>query len=302
MSDNEQNSAQETPVQVEVEEKSCNCKAAAKTCPCKKIARIFGGIAAVIIAAVMLLLIFRDTFIPTTVSKIGTLALGTKVEIKKFSSSLTGKVDIQGLSVANPEGYKNPNAFVLDHVYVDVSILSLLSSEIVIREILVTGMQVDLEAKLNRTNLGELKANVEKLAPQKDTSKADKQEEPADTDNASQKSVVIEKLNINNNFISLSNSAIGITTRIPLVPINMENVGQGQTVAETFNEIFIRILSSVFDACKNVGGKLGNSIQSATSTLSNSASAIGKGLTDTTKGIGKSFSDTTGNLFKGLKK
>ena len=81
-----------------------------------------------------------------------------------------------------------------------------------------------------------------------------------------------------------------MTSRIPLVPISMENVGKGQSVAETFNEIFIKILTSVFDACAGVGGALGDSVKNAGSALSDSASSIGKGLVD-----------ASGKIFKGFK-
>ena len=285
MSEQEQNNISE---QADTKEATCACGCQKKACRCRKAGKIALWIAGIIIVIAAILLLFRDMYIPFVVSKAGTFALGTKVELKKFSSSLTGKVDIQGLSVANPEGYNNPNAFKLEHVYVDVSVLSLLSNEIVVREILVTGMQVDLEAKLNRTNLGELKANVDRLVPQK--SSADAESDTADTKEKSAKSVVIEKLNINNNFISLSNSMISMTSRIPLVPISMENVGKGQSVAETFNEIFIKILTSVFDACAGVGGALGDSVKNAGSALSDSASSIGKGLVD-----------ASGKIFKGFK-
>ena len=295
------NSSQNTNVSSET--KPCSCK---KSCPCKKISKILFWILGSIIAAAMLLLIFRDLYIPVAVSKVGTFVLGTKVELKKFSSSLTGKVDIQNLTVANPDGYNNPNAFVLEHVYVDVSILSLLTDEIRVKEILVTGMQVDLEAKLNRTNLGELKENVDKLiSSEKKPETSSAAEDETSADNRTQKSVVIERLNINNNFISLSNSAISVTTKIPLLPINMENVGEGQSIAETFSEIFLKIFTSIFDACSGIGGALGDSIKGAASTigkgLSDVSQQVGSGFSNTTKDISKGFSDTTNKLLKGFK-
>ena len=269
------------------EQTPCDCtKNEKKQCRCK-IRKVLLGIVGVIVAAAALLLIFRDMYIPFVVSKAGTFALGTKVELKKFSSSLTGKVDIQGLSVANPEGYHNSKAFELERIYVDLSIPSLFSNKIIVREILVTGMKVDLESKITRTNLGDIQKNVERLLPVKDKSN------DTNTDDTkaekSQKSAVIEKLNINNNSISFSNSALGLTVNIPLVPISMTDVGKGQSIAETLNEVLTRILTSVFDACSNLGGSVADSLKGTGSLLSDSASSIGKGLSDTTKKIFSGF-------------
>lgn len=290
----------------EIKEGSCNCGCSGKTTSaCRKAVNALLWVIGLIAVIFAILLLFRDMYIPSLVSKAGTFVLGTKVELKKFSSSLSGKVDIQGLSIANPEGYTNAKAFVLDHVYVNVSMASLFTDDIVVKEILVTGMQVDLEAKLNKTNLGELQDNVKRLVPVQTAEVSGNQNVSDESEDAAQKSVVIEKLNINNNSISFSNSMFHMTTRVPLVPINMENVGQGQTAAETFNEIFLKILTSVFDACTSVGGALGDSVKGAGAALTDSAAAIGKGvgtgLSDAAKGLGKGLSDSTEKLLKGIK-
>ena len=315
MSELEQNTDQQAVENSGNTECNCGCNEKEnqkKPCACKKIRKVVLWVLGVLVAVIALLLIFRDFYIPAVVSKAGTYALGTKVELKKFSSSLTGKIDIQGLSVANPEGYNNPNAFVLERVFVDISIPSLFSNEIIVHEILVTGMQVDLEAKLNRTNLTDLQKNIESKLPAKSDKPAEKQE-VSETDSAKpQKSVVIEKLDINNNYISFSNATLHLTTKIPLVPISLKDIGRGQSIAETVNEILIRVLTSVFDACSSVGGALSNSLKDAGSALSDSAGKLGKGLSDaagklgddlskSTKDLGKGLSDSANKLFRNFK-
>ena len=73
-----------------------DCK---KKCCCKKVKKVLLWIAGVIAVLLALTIIFRDLFIPVAVSNIGSFALGTEVKLKKFSSSLTGKVDIQGIAL-----------------------------------------------------------------------------------------------------------------------------------------------------------------------------------------------------------
>lgn len=294
MSEEEKNSVCEA--QVESGEKNSSAGCDKKKCCCKKVKKIALAVVGVIVVLLALVVIFRDLFIPVAVSNIGSFALGTEVKLEKFSSSLTGKVDIQGLSVANPAGYHNPNAFVLERVYVDLSVLSLLTDEIVINKILVTGMQIDLEAKLNRTNLGELQKNVERLIPAGGES-APEEEKPAE-EKKSQKQVVIGQLDINNNVISFSNSALHFSAKIPLVPISMTDIGRGQSVAETVNEIFAKILTSVFDACSGAGAAIGNSLKDAGAVIGDSAKNLGTAVGDSAKELGKGISDAAGKLFK----
>lgn len=278
--------------------KECCCgqeKAAEqKPCKCKKIRRILIWTAGVILALLALLLIFRDIFITAAVTHAGTFIVGTKVELKKFSSSLTGKVDIQGLTVANPEGFHNPYAFSLERVYVDISIPSLFTDEIVVNEILVTGMQVDLEAKLNKTNLGVIQENVARLVPAEDPNDQNSDVNADASENEQQ--LVIKKLTINNNNVSFSNALLKLTAKVPLVPISMTDVGKGMTIPQTINTVFVKILTSVFDACAGVGGALGDSLKNAGSFFGDSASEISKGIGNTAESI----SDGTGKFFKKL--
>ena len=267
-----------------------------KSCRCKKVRKILVRVGAAVLALLVILLLFRDVFITAAVTHAGSFIMGTKVELKKFSSSLTGKVDIQGLTVANPEGFHNPYAFSLERVYVDLSIPSLFTKEIIVREILVTGMQVDLEAKLNRTNLGVLQENISRLIPA--PTQTDNSGDVKTVDEKEEPQVIIEKLTINNNNISFSNSLLKLTAKVPLVPISMTDVGKGMTVTETINTVFIKIITSVFDACAGVGGVVGDSLKDAGSFLKNSAEGITGGIGKTTSGI----TESTGKFFKGLTK
>ena len=287
MSEENKNDVCASQETVEVKE-TASAENCTKKCCCKKVKKVLLVIGAVLAVLIALTVIFRDLFIPFAVTNVGSFALGTEVKLKKFSSSLSGKVDIQGLTVANPAGYHNPYAFSLEQVYVDLSIPSLLTNEIVINEVLVTGMQIDLEAKLNRTNLGELQKNVERLLPAKSGSSSAK--ESSSSDSKAQKQLVIGKININNNVISFSNSALHFTAKIPLVPISMTDVGKGQPIGETINDIFGKILTSVFDACSGAGAAIGDSLKDAGAVIGDSAKGLGKGISDAAGKLFKTFS------------
>lgn len=289
-----------------VADTQCNCQKnntekSKKFCRCKIKKTVFWVLGSIVFLVAMLL-IFRDMYIPYAVTKAGSLILGTKVELKNFSSSLTGKVDIQGLTVANPAGYHNPTAFELERVYVDMSALSIFSDEILIHEILVTGMKIDLESKLNRTNLGDIQKNVERLLPKKD--KTSTQENSVNvsskSENKKAKSVVIEKLNINNNSLSFSNSLLQLTINVKLIPISMTDIGKGQSITETLNEVLIRILSSAFEACSKAGGSIVDSLKNTGSLFSESAANFGKNAADSTKNIGKGVAEQAKKIFKGF--
>ena len=106
------------------------------------------------------LLFVRDTLVEFTVEKAGSALLGTQIEVADFSSSLAGRVELTGLTVANPQGYEAPHAIKLEKIIVDIDILSLLTERIRIREITVRGFLLNFEQKLANNNLGEIQDNL----------------------------------------------------------------------------------------------------------------------------------------------
>ena len=103
----------------------------------------------VLLAVILLGLVFRDYIVMGLVPKIGELVTGTPVKLASFSSSFDGKVRLEGLQVGNPPGYQQPNALVLESIYVKVNPGTLFSNRIEVDEIIIKGLKTNYEMRLD---------------------------------------------------------------------------------------------------------------------------------------------------------
>ncbi len=92
--------------------------------------------------------------------QVASKALGVPVTIGSVHISLEEKrVDVKDINIANPKGYKNPNAIEVDSVVIAAETLSkeLLS----FARVEVNGTTTNLEVNGKSTNLGDLKKNID---------------------------------------------------------------------------------------------------------------------------------------------
>ncbi len=197
-------------------------------------------------------LICRDVIVKQAVTRVGSMVTGTKVELDAFSSSLFGgSAEITGFRVGNPEGYQNPEAFRVEKVVVCLNPGSIFSSKIEIFEVSVSGMRVDFEMRLDgSSNLTDIQKNVEQFAGTGDAEPAEEQTpaEAQEAESASEKQLVIRLFQVSDSRVSLSSNVLKTTADIPLPPIEMTDVGEGQTMGETFQELYAQLIVSISKA------------------------------------------------------
>lgn len=197
-------------------------------------------------------LICRDVIVKQAVTRVGSMVTGTKVELDAFSSSLFGgSAEITGFRVGNPEGYQNPEAFRVEKVVVRLNPGSIFSSKIEIFEVSVSGMRVDFEMRLDgSSNLTDIQKNVEQFAGTGDAEPAEEQTpaEAQEAESASEKQLVIRLFQVSDSRVSLSSNVLKTTADIPLPPIEMTDVGEGQTMGETFQELYAQLIVSISKA------------------------------------------------------
>jgi len=86
-------------------------------------------------------------------------ALGVKVEIGRMDISVKERrVEISNLTIANPEGYKNPHAVTVERVNI---LAGSLGKELLeFRDVSVEGADVYLEITMRGTNLSDIRKNL----------------------------------------------------------------------------------------------------------------------------------------------
>jgi len=199
-------------------------------------------------------------------------------------SAFSGKGELTGLVVGNPEGFKTPHAVKLATASLQVNPASLLADKIVVQSIKVDAAEITFEGSLGSSNLGKIQENVDAyvaslLGPAGKESKSDQKSAPG-------KKLQVDELIISNAKINLSMTILGgKSATVPLPEIKLTNLGQGAdgvTPAEVIKVVM-----------KDVMGK-------TTTAVTGYLSGAGKALLDGAKGVGGAAADAAKGVTKGL--
>lgn len=185
----------------------------------------------------------------------GAVTLQTAV-IRPFA----GKINLEELTVSNPEGFNTPSAIKLRQLVVNLEITSVMSDTIHIREIVIDGPQITLEQPLTgKSNFKTILDNIEKAMPPTDPTKPKPDNKGKDVPEA--KKVIIDSLVIRNGRINLSTPLMqGVAAPIPLPTITLKDVGKEREVGITESVAIIinAILNGAFSAATSTVGALGD--------------------------------------------
>ncbi|HDQ46434.1 MAG TPA: AsmA family protein [bacterium] len=115
-----------------------------------------------IAGAIVYLLTHLDFIVKTAIEKYGSQATQTAVRVRRVRIRLKeGAAGIEGLTVANPAGFRTPQAFSLGEIGVDIDLKSLKGEEIGIDEIVIRSPEIFVEInKENKNNLNEIRKNL----------------------------------------------------------------------------------------------------------------------------------------------
>ena len=274
----------------------------------KLIAKILLWIVIVLVAVILLALWQIDRIAATGTRTVGSMLTGTKVDVENISiSPLAGDVQVKNFTVGNPEGFHNPIAIKVGNLHVDAGMKSLLSDKVVVEHLEVTGVAIDFEVKIGTgSNLDVILKNVEK-ATGADQKKAEKPAETTDKkeNSAAQKQVVIKKLILRDSKVTVSSGLIKTSMVIPLLPIEMENVGEGKDLAGTISEVMSRIITEVTNVVKldKIGKSLSETGEGIVKGLDKATESVGGAIVSAGDSAGKALDDTlnsTKKLLQGL--
>ncbi|MBI4345748.1 MAG: hypothetical protein HY553_02765 [Elusimicrobia bacterium] len=196
----------------------------------------------------------------------GSLATGTKVTVRGVSvSPWTGSGRLRGLEVGNPVGYSKAHALRVEDIRVRLSPASLLTHEVVVREVVIDGPDVNWEADVGGGNLGRIRKALEG-PPSKRKGAGE----------SSGKRVVIERVTVRNGQVRVSALGVEKPWSFSLPELNLRDIGKGGGTREAVSQV----LNAIFRAAIDAGGGAGGVLRSAT----------------------KSVGDTIGGLLKKVKR
>ena len=208
--------------------------------------------------------LYLEPMVKGVVHKFGTQIVGTEVNLAGFSlHPLDGELEINGFTVANPEGYEAPNLLSLGNIFVKVDPKSVLSDTIVVEEVRILKPELTYEMpNFSTSNVQQLQENVARNTAKSGEAKPveAKAEEPAATESAPAKKVIIRKVTVAGGSLSamtpLQKNTGALTLEMPAIELtNIGDESKSMSISESVTVIFNKIL---FNATSVVTKALGN--------------------------------------------
>lgn len=225
---------------------------------------LFGGIALLVLllGGYIVMQFFLGSIVKAGVNKFGPSITQTKVELQGAAiSPLSGTGTLSGLSVGNPKGWSEANAFRLGKVHLDLEPFSVLKETIVINEITIENPEFLYETKIIASNVGDLLKNIEQSLG--GSSKA-----PEPTTKAGKPiKLIVKKLVLKGGQVTLGVGGAGGVMTLPMPPIDMKDIGVaegGVTPAQLTFAIMRTVVPSIISASTQALTKLGGTTGAAT--------------------------------------
>ena len=211
----------------------------------RKIFLALGGVAVVAVAAGVVLTSNLDSEVKLVIEQVGTRVAGVPVTVRKVTISLKeGKAAIDGLSIANPPGFKSPTAMSLGQIAVQLDPAHLTSKPLEISDISIVAPQVTYELSGQGTNLDALKANVERFTAQHGGADRSAPASAAAGGDHQSNPLIIHHLAITQGQVALATPIPGLGASVKLGDITLHDLGKAEGGASPA-QIAGQVLSSI---------------------------------------------------------
>lgn len=216
--------------------------------------KIILGLIVVVILAIGAVIYYGlsnlDAIVKAAIEKYGSETTQTAVRVDKVQIKLAeGDGAIYGLTVGNPKGFSQKQAFSLGEIGLGIDLQSLKEEPFIINHITVRAPQVFVEINQDKkTNLNELKKNLP-------TGKADKSGTEQSGGAAQEPRLIIKRLTFEQGRIAAKVIPLKKDYDLKLPSINMANLGgsKGATPTELSKEILQRLTDAATAEIKKKG-------------------------------------------------
>ena len=250
----------------------------------------------VIVVVVLIILVtvavslFANSAVRVAVETAGTKALSVGVELDAAKLSiLTSSLSLRDLTVANPPGYQHETLLQLSDGDIEVQTKSLLTDEVLIKDIQLDGMDVVLEQRGLGNNL-------------QDIIKAAKRQEKASGKRLYVDNLEVKNITVNVKLLPVPGKIDTVTLK--LAPIRMTDLGRNETldIATLTSKIILAIAGGI---AEQGTGVLPKEMVNGLTTVLDTALDLGKVILDTgvgaTEGIQKGIEDIGKGVTEGIK-
>lgn len=227
------------------------------------------GIPVVLIAVIVVFYFAFNSIVKNGIEAVGTKVLGADVVLQKVNISLfSGKVQLKGLVIGNPEGFQSESAFELGEVRVVVDLFSLLSNKIVIDEIVIDSPEITYETSGGKNNIEALLENINDFVGTSEDGAAGSKE---DASQKSGKKIQINDFLIRNASVNLSATILqGKKLTLPLADIHLKDIGkdgEGANMSDALKKVFAALNENIAGAVAAPLKSTGNTVEKAVDKL-----------------------------------
>ena len=237
--------------------------------------------------------IFFDPLVSGAIEKGSTYATGVDTKVAHVSASpVAGKFGLEGLTLANPPGFRDEPFVSLGSAHAAWQNGTLLSDTIEMDAFVVENVTVNLERANGKTNYGTILDHLSQVSGKKPEPEKKKEPEKA------QKNLRIKKIEIKNVRATLYLPSLpSIPVTVPSVVINdfRSDGSTTEIVGQLTSEVLHSILDSVLKAGKDIFPA--DIVKDLGNGLKNVGDVLGSGAKDATKGVQDALK-SAGDLFK----
>jgi hypothetical protein len=217
----------------------------------KILVRILIGLVALLLVLGLAAFFFLDSIVRGAVEKGGAHATGTQVTLDKADFALTsGKLDLGGLAIQNPEGFKQEPCFSAKTIHAAWQNGTIFSDELVIDEIALDGLTVNLERAGGRTNFGKILQHIQEIS-----GKGGDEKKPA-PDTGAKRTLVVKHVKITNIGTTVHLEGVPLASgsasvNVPLVELH--DFRSDGTTQQIIAKLTGAVVSAVIDATVDAG-------------------------------------------------
>ena len=212
----------------------------------KKLIRVVVVLVVLLILAVVVAWVMIDSIAKVGVEKGGSYALGVKTTLDDMSISLLrGRLAMDGLNVANPEGFKSDHLMHSGRFELAIDSGSLFSDSINVTKFELDGLDMNVEQKAGGSNVSKVIDNLKRLGSPEEKEK-----------DSGGKKVKVDRIVIRNvkahfHLISGIKPVTVVVPEIVLTDVTSDNAA-GVAVSQLAGRIVPAILASVLENGKGV--------------------------------------------------
>lgn len=197
-----------------------------------------------VVVGIGVLTITIDGIVESGITEIGSEMTGTPVTVDNVSISLfSGRGTVSGLRVANPEGYEEEYALVVDDFTIEVDVMSLFSDEVVVYEIIISSPVIYVEQQLPDNNIQTILNNINNTG----------------SFEASDSEMLIEHFLLQDGTADLYTEVGGErSAHVEMSTIELNNIGSGdgrQAVEDVIRQIAEQVAEEASQAALESGGE-----------------------------------------------